>query len=423
MKNIKLHVCVMLMIVIAELIGVKSFSVGPGKMVLLPMLYALIIGIFTTPRFLNIMKQKEMEDASSLIGLTLMLLMARYGTLVGPTLPKIISASPALILQEFGKALEKGFDGVHMDQYGDPKEALILENGKYVIRDLADDFGDLINETKEKYPEKQLIFNAVNNWPVDSVKKSREDCIYIEVWSPNDTYRDLYRLIAHARETKDEKRVILAAYLNPFKTEPERNLKGSTAQLAMATIFASGGYHLLLGEEGSVLTEAYYPDNCRIGEHSFRKTLKKYYDFITAYGGLLFPESWTDLTMQYAGGINSEFIFENVDWSPYPEAGKVWIQIYKRGREFSIRCVNFTGISDMNWNRTHEEFPQRVEKIKVKAKLPGEKKQIYVVTPDGEIQEPEEVYYKVKLGDDQRQEIIFELDKLLVFSVIYLRLE
>ena len=88
-----------------------------------------------------------------------------------------------------------------------------------------------------------------------------------------------------------------------FKTEPERNLKGSTAQLAMATIFASGGYHLLLGEEGSVLTEAYYPDNCRIGEHSFRKTLKKYYDFITAYGGLLFPESWTDLTMQYAGGI------------------------------------------------------------------------------------------------------------------------
>ena len=49
MKNIKLHVCVMLMIVIAELIGVKSFSVGPGKIVLLPMLYALIIGIFPGP--------------------------------------------------------------------------------------------------------------------------------------------------------------------------------------------------------------------------------------------------------------------------------------------------------------------------------------------------------------------------------------
>lgn len=43
-----------------------------------------------------------MLDASSLVGVTLMLLMARYGTLVGPTLPKILAASPALILQEFG---------------------------------------------------------------------------------------------------------------------------------------------------------------------------------------------------------------------------------------------------------------------------------------------------------------------------------
>lgn len=43
-----------------------------------------------------------MNDASSLIGITLMLLMARYGTLVGPTLPEILKASPALVLQEFG---------------------------------------------------------------------------------------------------------------------------------------------------------------------------------------------------------------------------------------------------------------------------------------------------------------------------------
>jgi hypothetical protein len=102
MKNIKLHVIVAIMIAIAELIGVKSFQVGPGKVVLLPMLYALILGVLTTPSFLKITKQKDMEDAGSLIGLTLMLLMARYGTLVGPTLPKIISSSPALILQEFG---------------------------------------------------------------------------------------------------------------------------------------------------------------------------------------------------------------------------------------------------------------------------------------------------------------------------------
>ncbi len=102
MKNLKLHGIILALIVIAELIGVHTIKVGVGRIVLLPMLYALLMGILTTPKFLKLSGQKEMLDASSLIGVTLMLLMARYGTLVGPTLPKILAASPALILQEFG---------------------------------------------------------------------------------------------------------------------------------------------------------------------------------------------------------------------------------------------------------------------------------------------------------------------------------
>ena len=102
MKNIKVHLIVLALIIIAEFIGAKSFSVGPGKIVLVPMLYALIMGILLTPKFAKAVNQKDMVDAGSLVGLTLMLLMARYGTLVGPTLPKIIAASPALLLQELG---------------------------------------------------------------------------------------------------------------------------------------------------------------------------------------------------------------------------------------------------------------------------------------------------------------------------------
>jgi hypothetical protein len=101
-KNIKLHLIVLGLIIIAELIGAKSFKVGPGTIVLVPMLYALILGILLTFKSLKVINPKDMTDASSLIGLTLLLLMARYGTLVGPTLDKIVAASPALILQEFG---------------------------------------------------------------------------------------------------------------------------------------------------------------------------------------------------------------------------------------------------------------------------------------------------------------------------------
>lgn len=102
MKNLRLHGIILVLIVISELIGTCTINIGIGRIVLLPMLYALLLGILTTPKFLNISHEKEMLGASSLIGVTLMLLMARYGTLVGPTLPKILAASPALILQEFG---------------------------------------------------------------------------------------------------------------------------------------------------------------------------------------------------------------------------------------------------------------------------------------------------------------------------------
>ncbi|KEI06157.1 DUF3100 domain-containing protein [Clostridium botulinum] len=102
MKNWKNHIIVFLMVIISEAIGVIKFKVGPGTLVFLPMLYALIIGIFLGPKFLKIVNEKDMKDAGGLITISLMLLMARYGTTIGPTLPKIIQSSPALVLQEFG---------------------------------------------------------------------------------------------------------------------------------------------------------------------------------------------------------------------------------------------------------------------------------------------------------------------------------
>lgn len=93
MKNLRLHLTVLILIVVAEFIGNIVITVGIGKIVLLPMMYALIMGILTAPRFTKISTDKEIQVASSLLGVTLMLLMAKYGTLVGPSLPKILAAS------------------------------------------------------------------------------------------------------------------------------------------------------------------------------------------------------------------------------------------------------------------------------------------------------------------------------------------
>lgn len=102
LKNFKLHFIVLCIVIVSELIGKFSINLGIGKVVLLPMLYALIIGILCTINPIKIAKDKEIRQAGSLISVTLMLLMAKYGTTIGPNIATILKASPALILQEFG---------------------------------------------------------------------------------------------------------------------------------------------------------------------------------------------------------------------------------------------------------------------------------------------------------------------------------
>lgn len=98
----KIHGLVIIMVVICEFIGIKSFKIGPGKVMLLPMLYALLIGLFMGPKFLKIVSNEEMKKASPLISISVLLLIAKYGTTIGPSIPLIIKAGPALILQELG---------------------------------------------------------------------------------------------------------------------------------------------------------------------------------------------------------------------------------------------------------------------------------------------------------------------------------
>lgn len=108
------------------------------------------------------------------------------------------------IMKQYLSALRFGFDGIHMDQYGFPKSAVRYGNEEKDVIYLREEFYKLINDTKKYLMEKGynaiLIFNAVNNWPVETVSKSEEDAVYVEVWPPNDTYQDLYNIICNAKK-------------------------------------------------------------------------------------------------------------------------------------------------------------------------------------------------------------------------------
>ncbi|SFF79313.1 Protein of unknown function [Halobacillus alkaliphilus] len=99
-KDWRLHALVLITVLATEAIGTYSFTIGPGVVLLLPMLYALIIGLILY--FTPIVKERQSKNAEPIIVLGVALLLAKIGVIIGPSLPQLIEAGPALLLQELG---------------------------------------------------------------------------------------------------------------------------------------------------------------------------------------------------------------------------------------------------------------------------------------------------------------------------------
>lgn len=99
-SELKVHLLALVMVVIAEFIGIRRLRIGPYPVMLLPMLYALIIGMFLPA--LRLVNREDMDVASPFIGFAVMFLTAKMGANIGPNLSQILTAGPALVLQEFG---------------------------------------------------------------------------------------------------------------------------------------------------------------------------------------------------------------------------------------------------------------------------------------------------------------------------------
>ncbi|NLW17035.1 MAG: DUF3100 domain-containing protein [Firmicutes bacterium] len=99
-SELKVHLLALVMVIISELIGIRRIQLGTSTVLLLPMLYALVIGMFLPS--LRLTNRADMDTASPFIGFSVMFLTAKMGAEIGPNLSKILSAGPALVLQEFG---------------------------------------------------------------------------------------------------------------------------------------------------------------------------------------------------------------------------------------------------------------------------------------------------------------------------------
>lgn len=102
----RLHVSVLIITVIAEAIGVIAIPIGIGSILLLPLLYAFVLGLLVNPNVVPAagawIKSRDVRAASPMIVVAIMPFIAKFGTIIGPSMQQIIDAGPALILQELG---------------------------------------------------------------------------------------------------------------------------------------------------------------------------------------------------------------------------------------------------------------------------------------------------------------------------------
>jgi len=101
-QNYRLYLGALIIVIIAELIGVKQFHVGSALIVIYPMLFAIVISVILGPDILKFFKEKASSKASSLVLVAITPFMAKIGVLAGSNLPKLVEVGPALAFQELG---------------------------------------------------------------------------------------------------------------------------------------------------------------------------------------------------------------------------------------------------------------------------------------------------------------------------------
>lgn len=316
------------------------------------------------------------------------------------TIMNIMESCPwhAHILSEYKRAIELvGFDGIHMDTYGFPKTGTSIWGGdKKAIR-LDEHFATLIDHAREELERSKediaLIFNNVGNWPVEPVARAGQDAVYVEVWKPYERYHHIRQLILDAQRAGGGKPVILAAYLKPFRTEIDQHRARNAGLLLTAAIAAHGGYHLLAGEHQAVLTQAYYADYTSV-EGDFASELRKYYDFNIRYANLLYDTELKDVSMTHADGDNLEYVFDEIDYSTYGEAGKVWMIIRESTARKTISLINLTGNAEDYWNEGKGR-PIRQEGIKIRLLLERKAIGVYLASPDEGLGRPQALPYAI----------------------------
>ena len=88
-----------------QFIGQAKIDVGIGSIIIFPLVWGLILGLLVSVQKFKPLGLDLQRVAAALVGVAVLLLVARLAFNIGPSLPSLIKAGPALLLQEVGHLL------------------------------------------------------------------------------------------------------------------------------------------------------------------------------------------------------------------------------------------------------------------------------------------------------------------------------
>ena len=230
------------------------------------------------------------------------------------------------LLAECQNVLEKlPFDGLHIDQYGDPKTAFDRQ-GQAV--DLPKAFADFISSAVRQHPDVPVLFNAVGNWPIKSLAKAPTAFNYIEIWPPKTAYTDLAEIVRNARLLSEEKPVVIALYLPANR--PINN------RLADAMILSAGGTRIELGENARLLSDPYFPKHEAM-DACLSENLRRQIELIIRYADWISP-----LVSECRLPVDN-----------LPKGIEHFCRKTTKG--YSLSLVNLSADQPLHWNEEHDQ--------------------------------------------------------------------
>ncbi|MEU6841849.1 DUF3100 domain-containing protein [Streptomyces sp. NPDC046716] len=91
--------------VVVQFVGQLDIDLGVGSVIIFPMVWGLVLGLLVSVQKFRPLGVDLQKVAAALVGVAVMILVARLAFNIGPSLPTLAKAGPALLLQEVGHLL------------------------------------------------------------------------------------------------------------------------------------------------------------------------------------------------------------------------------------------------------------------------------------------------------------------------------